>query len=112
MGFWGYMGSAGWDYLRNYAWRDLSYSEMYGAVSEANELLSWMSELSRAESDVERAAWVGRNYQNVLRVSGSILRRLLKVFRQSVRTVLLLLFRFCGINIYIYSYSINENEFK
>ncbi|KAF3449821.1 hypothetical protein FNV43_RR05900 [Rhamnella rubrinervis] len=83
MGFWGYMGLAGWDYLKNYAWRDVSYSELYGAVSEANELLSWMRELSRAESDAERAVWVGRNYQNVLRVSSSMLRRLLKVFRQS-----------------------------
>lgn len=89
LGFWGYVWSAGWDYVKNYAWRDLSYSELYGAVSDADELLSWLGELSGAGSEAARAAWVGRNYQNVARVSSSLLRRLLKVFRQSVRTVLL-----------------------
>uniref|UniRef100_F6HME3 Uncharacterized protein n=1 Tax=Vitis vinifera TaxID=29760 RepID=F6HME3_VITVI len=34
-------------------------------------------------SDAERAAWVGRNYQSVLRVSNSMLGKLLQVFRQS-----------------------------
>ena len=90
MGFWSYLGSAGCDYLKNYAGRDVSYSEMYGAVSGTNKLLCRMGELIRAESYVERVAWVGRNYQNVLRLFSSKLRRLPKVFRQSVRTVLLL----------------------
>lgn len=89
LGFWRFMLSAGWDYTRNYAWRDLAYSDLIGAVSDANELLTWLGELTRAESDSERGAWVGRNYQSVLRVSRSLLAKLLKVFRQSVRR------RFC-----------------
>ncbi|XP_015876289.1 uncharacterized protein LOC107412951 isoform X2 [Ziziphus jujuba] len=83
LGFWGYVWSAGWDYTKNYAWRDLSYTELYGAVSDANELLRWLGELSGARSEAARAAWVSRNYQNVARVSSSLLRKLLKVFRQS-----------------------------
>ncbi|EXB58277.1 hypothetical protein L484_015610 [Morus notabilis] len=84
MGFWRLMWSAGWDYVRNYAWRDLgAYSELIAAVSDANELLSWLGELTRFESDSERVAWVGRSYHSVLRVSRSLLARLLNVFRQS-----------------------------
>ncbi|KAL5539275.1 hypothetical protein UlMin_042740 [Ulmus minor] len=83
LGFWRFTLSAGWDYARNYAWRDLSYSELYGVVSDANELLKWLGELTRPESDAARVAWVGRNYQNFLRVSKSMLRRLLKVFTKS-----------------------------
>lgn len=89
LGVWGFMWSAGWDYVKNYSWRDLPYSEMYGAASEANELMSWLGELTRKKSDTERAAWITQNYQNVFRVSTSLLRRLLRVFTQSVRTVLL-----------------------
>ncbi|KAF4360660.1 hypothetical protein G4B88_010655 [Cannabis sativa] len=85
LGFWRFIWSAGWDYVTNYAWRDLSYTELFGAVSDSNELLKWLGELSRAESAGERAAWIGRNYQNVLRVSSSMISRLLKVFRQSKR---------------------------
>ncbi|XP_062095942.1 uncharacterized protein LOC133801702 [Humulus lupulus] len=83
LGFWRFMWSAGWDYVTNYAWRDLSYPELFAAVSDSNELLKWLGDLSRAESAGERAAWVGRNYKNVLKVSSSMLSRLLKVFRQS-----------------------------
>lgn len=83
LGVWGFMWSAGWDYVKNYSWRDLPYSEMYGAASEANELMSWLGELTRKKSDTERAAWIGQNYQNVFRVSTSLLRRLLRVFSES-----------------------------
>lgn len=94
VGFWGYMWSAGWDYVKNYALRDVSYTEMYGAVSEANELLSRLGELTRAESDAERAEWVGRNYRGVFRAFSSLLRRLLKVFQRTVRTVSVYFFCF------------------
>ncbi|KAI5331437.1 hypothetical protein L3X38_021563 [Prunus dulcis] len=83
VGGWGFMWSAAWDYMKNYAWRELPYSEVYGAVSDANELLRWLGELGRKESDSERAAWVGQNYRSVLRVSNSLLRRLLTVFYHS-----------------------------
>ena len=85
LGFWPFMWSAGWDYVRNYAWTDLPSSELFGVVSDSNELLRLLGELTRTDSDVDRAAWVGRNYQNVLRVSRSLLGRLFNVFRQTVR---------------------------
>ncbi|KAJ9690824.1 hypothetical protein PVL29_013131 [Vitis rotundifolia] len=74
----GMMWSTVWDYFRNYPW-----GEMKGAVLEMKELLRWMTELSRMESGAERAAWVVRNYQSVLRVSNSMLGKLLQEFRQS-----------------------------
>ncbi|PON54637.1 adenine phosphoribosyltransferase [Parasponia andersonii] len=84
LGLWRSMWSAGWDYVSNYAWRrDLPYSELYGVVSDSNKLLRWLGELTRAESDAERAEWLARNYKNVLSVSRSLLRRLLGVFSQS-----------------------------
>ncbi|KAK9267498.1 hypothetical protein L1049_009926 [Liquidambar formosana] len=83
IGFWGAMWSMGWDYVRNYSWRDMPSMELFGAVSDMNGLLRSLSEFTRMESDEQRVAWVKRNYQNVLRVSTSILRRLLQVFRHS-----------------------------
>ncbi|XP_068325116.1 uncharacterized protein [Pyrus communis] len=84
MGVWGFMRSAGWDYLWNYAWRDLPNTEVvYGAVSDANELLRWLGDLTQRKSDSDRAAWVAQNYQSILRVSNSLLRRLLNVFYHS-----------------------------
>ena len=81
----GMMWSTGWDYFRNYAWGEMNWRELNAAVSEMKELLRWVTELTRMNSDAERAAWVGRNYQSVLRVSNSMLGKLLQVFRQSVR---------------------------
>lgn len=60
-------------------------TELHGAVSDMNDLLRGLSELTRLESDAARAAWVGRNYQNVLSTSKSLSGKLLKVFRKSVR---------------------------
>lgn len=57
--------------------------EMFGAVSDMNELMRGLNELTRLESEVERLAWVRRNYGSVLKVSKSLLNRLLKVFTQS-----------------------------
>ncbi|XP_050370575.1 uncharacterized protein LOC126788608 [Argentina anserina] len=83
LGVWGFMWSAGWDYVKNYSWREMPYTEMYGAASEASELMGWLGELTQKKSDSERAAWIGQNYRNVFRVSSSLLRRLLRVFSQS-----------------------------
>jgi len=84
-GFWGLSWSVGWDYAINYAWGHFDYRELYGAVSEMNELLRFLGELTRSGSEIERATWVAGNYKNVLSVAQSVLRRLVKVFRQSVR---------------------------
>uniref|UniRef100_A0A9I9CF94 Uncharacterized protein n=1 Tax=Cucumis melo TaxID=3656 RepID=A0A9I9CF94_CUCME len=83
LSFWGSIWSLAWDYTKNYAWRDLPFSELYDAVPEMNELIRAFAELSQLESDFARANWVSRNYQSVLRVSNSLLKRLLKVFRKS-----------------------------
>ncbi|KAM4112092.1 hypothetical protein ACJW30_05G114800 [Castanea mollissima] len=83
LGFFGHSWSLGWDYLKNYAWRDLNSAELYGVVSDVNELLKSVGELTRANSDAERSTWVGRNYQNVLGVSTSLFKKLLKVFTKS-----------------------------
>uniref|UniRef100_A0A5B7CAS0 Uncharacterized protein n=1 Tax=Davidia involucrata TaxID=16924 RepID=A0A5B7CAS0_DAVIN len=84
-GFWRVMWSMGWDYVKNYEWRNLGLGsfEMFGAVSDMNELLRSLNELTRMDSEVERVAWVGRNYTSILRVSKSLFQRLLKAFRQS-----------------------------
>ncbi|XP_023519256.1 uncharacterized protein LOC111782689 [Cucurbita pepo subsp. pepo] len=83
LNFWGSMWSLAWDYAKNYAWRDISYSDLYDAVPDMNELLRAFAELTGLESDMARASWVTRNYQSVLRVANSLLKRLLKVFRKS-----------------------------
>ncbi|VFQ88471.1 unnamed protein product [Cuscuta campestris] len=83
LGFWKLMLNLGWDYARNYAWRDATSFEMLGAVSDLNELLGALGELTRFGSDAERVAWVSGNYRNVLRISKNLSGKLLKVFRQS-----------------------------
>ncbi|XP_031130278.1 uncharacterized protein LOC116032031 isoform X2 [Ipomoea triloba] len=83
LGFWKLMWTLGWDYARNYAWSDTMSFEMLGAVSDLNELLRALGELTRVGSDRERVAWVTRNYGNVLRIAKALSGRLLKVFRQS-----------------------------
>ncbi|XP_076951686.1 uncharacterized protein LOC143625129 [Bidens hawaiensis] len=55
---------------------------MMGAVSDMNELMRGLTELTRLESEVDRVDWVRRNYGSVLTVSKSLLNRLLKVFSQ------------------------------
>ncbi|KAG6642294.1 hypothetical protein I3843_09G128100 [Carya illinoinensis] len=83
LGLWGFTWSVGWDYVKNYAWREVSYDDLYGAITDANELLRRLGELTRTDSGADSAEWVGRNYQNVLGISSSLLKRLLNVFRQS-----------------------------
>ncbi|KAK4769982.1 hypothetical protein SAY87_030514 [Trapa incisa] len=84
LGFLSLLGPMGWDYLRNYAWgRDLEYSELYAAVPELNGLLALLGEFSRRRTDAERAAWIGRNYGNVLRASKLIIGRLQRVFSKA-----------------------------
>ncbi|KAK1375449.1 4-alpha-glucan branching enzyme GlgB [Heracleum sosnowskyi] len=83
LGFWRFMMSLGWDYMRNYSWRDVgSVSDALGFVSDLNELMRVVNELTRFESNSDRAVWVQRNYKNVLKVTKSMFRRLTKVFYQ------------------------------
>ncbi|KAF7151416.1 hypothetical protein RHSIM_Rhsim02G0123400 [Rhododendron simsii] len=83
LGFWAASWSLGWDYVRNYAWRDAASFDLLGVVSDANELLSSLNELSQMESEAQRVDWLMRNYRSALRVSKSLFHRLLKVFSQS-----------------------------
>lgn len=71
--------------LWTWSWRDLSFTDLYGVVSDTKELLRGLTELTRLESVAERSAWVSRNYQSVLTVSKSLSSKLLKAFGQSVR---------------------------
>ncbi|PHU26015.1 hypothetical protein BC332_04347 [Capsicum chinense] len=83
IGFWKVMWNVGWDYARNYAWRDATSSfEMFGALSELNEILRGLSEFTSVGSDSERVSWMKRNYDNLFRVSKSLFGRFRKVFRQ------------------------------
>ncbi|XP_021764194.1 uncharacterized protein LOC110728834 [Chenopodium quinoa] len=82
--FWPTIWSMGWDYLRNYAWRDTtSFQDAFGIAADFNELLSALGELGRLKSDSQRAAWVARHYGNLLRVSKSMFNRLLSIFSKS-----------------------------
>ncbi|XP_074269764.1 uncharacterized protein LOC141592820 [Silene latifolia] len=82
--FWPTALSMGWDYLRNYAWRDaLSFRDAVGFAADVNELLSSLTELTRLRTDSERAAWVADNYRFVLRISKSLFTRLLSIFTKS-----------------------------
>lgn len=87
LGWWGFALPLGWDYVKNYAWRELDLQELYSAVSDLNELMSTLSESARVDSDTEedRVDWVRRNYGKILAVSKRLFARLLHVFPQSVR---------------------------
>ncbi|KAK0578304.1 hypothetical protein LWI29_008345 [Acer saccharum] len=83
-GFFGFawsVGSLGWDYMRNHEWRE--QPELYGAVSDLNELTRSLSELMRVDSVMGRATWFHQNYGNVLGVSKRLFVGPLKVFSQS-----------------------------
>lgn len=69
----------------NWFLKELPFTELYGAVSDINEFLRNLNELTRLESAAERAVWLTRNYQNLLTVTKSLSRKLLKAFSQSVR---------------------------
>ncbi|XVF40245.1 hypothetical protein PTKIN_Ptkin01aG0096600 [Pterospermum kingtungense] len=84
LGFWGAAWSVGWDYIWNYSWReDLDYGEIYGVVGDLNQLGRMLGELTRSNSEMERAGWIARNYGNALAVSKRMFNRLLKVFKKS-----------------------------
>ncbi|MBA0595088.1 uncharacterized protein LOC105767448 [Gossypium raimondii] len=84
VGFWGAAWSVGWDYVWNYAWgSDLDYAEIFGVASDLNQLGRVLGELTRSNSDMERASWVAGNYRNALAISNRIFNRLLKVFKKS-----------------------------
>ncbi|CAL1410457.1 unnamed protein product [Linum trigynum] len=77
LGIWGFAWSIGWDYSRNYAWRNLKYRELLGAVSDLNSLISVLTGLTSARSNAERAAWAAQNYGNLAKTARSTLRRML-----------------------------------
>ncbi|KAK6917758.1 hypothetical protein RJ641_018509 [Dillenia turbinata] len=83
LGFWQSMLSFGWDYLKNYSWREINPALLYGVVSDANQIINSLLELNRLESDSERGVWISRNYKNVFGVSKSLFSKLHQVFRQS-----------------------------
>lgn len=85
LGFWRVVWSIGWDYVRSMGWRDLPLTELYGAVSDMNRLMSELIELTRLESDGARAAWIAQNYLKLLRIFKSLSAKLLSTFGKSVR---------------------------
>nr|GEW56355.1 peroxisome proliferator-activated receptor gamma coactivator-related protein like [Tanacetum cinerariifolium] len=84
-GFYKLIWSVGWDYVTNYAWRDTAAVgfDMFGVVSDINQLVSSLTELTQLGSDVQKVQWVARNYGNLLKVVKSLFNRLLKVFTRS-----------------------------
>ncbi|CAO2828192.1 unnamed protein product [Amaranthus hypochondriacus] len=82
--FWSNVWSMGWDYLKNYAWRDtMSFRDALGFASDINELLSSLSQFGHLRSDSERAAWIARNYSNFFRISKSMFSRFSSIFSKS-----------------------------
>ncbi|KAL2341063.1 hypothetical protein Fmac_009003 [Flemingia macrophylla] len=73
----------GYSLLWTWSWTEFSFADVYGVVSEVNELLRVLTELARLESVAERSAWVSRNYRNVLALSKSLSTKFFKAFRQS-----------------------------
>lgn len=69
-----------------WTWKDLSLTNLYSAVSDINELLRDLNELTRLESATERTVWLSRNYQNILSLTKSLARKLLNAFGKSVRS--------------------------
>ncbi|CAN4082146.1 unnamed protein product [Withania somnifera] len=78
IGFWKVIWNVGWDY----AWRDATSFEMFGALSELNEILLGITEFTSVSSDRERVKWMNRNYENLFRVSKSLFGKFRRVFRQ------------------------------
>eukprot|EP00262_Sarcandra_glabra_P018357 TRINITY_DN654_c1_g1_i1.p1 TRINITY_DN654_c1_g1~~TRINITY_DN654_c1_g1_i1.p1 ORF type:complete len:223 (-),score=11.81 TRINITY_DN654_c1_g1_i1:129-797(-) len=87
LGSWRGIWSMGWDYARTYAWGDLLSGrprmEIFRAVSDVNELLGALNELTQINSAEKRAKWVVKNYRKVLGVSQSLLQRLLVEYGHS-----------------------------
>ncbi|GJY09959.1 hypothetical protein Tco_0378144 [Tanacetum coccineum] len=83
-GFYKLIWSVGWDYVTNYAWRDAAVGfDMFGVVSDINQLLSSLTELTQLGSEVQKVQWVASNYANLLKLVKSLFNRLLKVFTRS-----------------------------
>lgn len=87
-GFWSGVWSMGWDYLRHYSWQDLLFTwppqEVFGVMTDINQLLAAVNELGRVGSDAGRARWVADNYRRVFSAGSSLLKRLLLAFSRSV----------------------------
>lgn len=86
--FWSGAWSMGWDYLRHYSWQDLLFTwppqEVFGVMTDINQLLAAVNELGRVGSDAGRARWVAANYRRVFSAVASLLKRLLLAFSRSV----------------------------
>ncbi|CAL0301280.1 unnamed protein product [Lupinus luteus] len=86
-GFWRLLLSVIWN------WKNFSVMELYDIVSDMNDLLKDLNELTRLNSVPERSRWVKRNYQDVLAHFKSLSHKLLKLFgnsgivREVVKTV-------------------------
>lgn len=76
-----------WDYVRNYTWRGVttaSFADLASAISDLNEFLRSLNEMSPAESNTERAAWVSGNYNRTFTVSRLLFDKLLNRFQQGL----------------------------
>ncbi|XP_019418160.1 PREDICTED: uncharacterized protein LOC109328960 [Lupinus angustifolius] len=76
-GFWRLLWSAIWN------WKNFTVMELYDIVSDMNNLLKNLNELTHLKSVAERSRWIRRNYQDVLNLFKSISHKLLKAFGNS-----------------------------
>nr|GLL28944.1 uncharacterized protein LOC109165081 isoform X1 [Ipomoea trifida] len=83
MGLWEFTWTVARDYGRKFSFRDTMSFEMVGAVSDLNELVGALGELTQVRSESERVAWVNRKSGNVIRIAKSLSARLLKTISQS-----------------------------
>lgn len=90
MGLWEFTWTVGRDYAQKFSFRDTMSFEMVGAVSDLNELVGALGELTQVRSESERVAWVNRNSGNVIRIAKSLSARLLKTIYQSVSSLLII----------------------
>lgn len=111
IGFWKVMWNVGWDYARNYAWRDATSFEMFGAFSDLNEILRGLSDFSSVSSDRERVKWMNRNYENLFRVSKSLFGKFRKVFRQPV-SFYFYIFRLISRTVFTYLQTLHHFEHR
>ncbi|KAH7686312.1 hypothetical protein IHE45_04G097300 [Dioscorea alata] len=82
-GGWTSIFSAGWDFARNYAWRDGGGIPISEVSRSATELLAAVAEFSRFDSAADRGRWLLRRYPRLFAVSKSLMESLLQVFNRS-----------------------------
>ncbi|KAM0945758.1 hypothetical protein DsansV1_C09g0087591 [Dioscorea sansibarensis] len=82
-GGWTSIFSAGWDFARNYAWRDGGGIPVAEFSRSAIELLAAVEEFSRLDSAADRGRWLLRRYPRLFAMSKSLIESLLQVFNRS-----------------------------